>query len=200
MREKRKKTDRFIREEADKEERKIQKMLQECEYLEQDMDEIQREYEERKQEWELLEKTIKNQEKEKESDFNKRSDEGTKESRSKYFIAAGLGGLFTGAAGLLWSRFMAEQSAVPSAPFAWIGVFAFVIGVCALAAGGYEAGKKSGKRKKEDPVMCLIIIPIKTTRERRNKNSSWSGRWSICVWNGRKKSCVVKMCGSNVEM
>ena len=24
----------------------------------------------------------------------------------------------------------------------------FVIGVCALAAGGYEAGKKSGKRKK----------------------------------------------------
>jgi prefoldin subunit 5 len=45
-----KKTDRFIREEADKEERKIQKMLQECEYLEQDMDEIQREYEERKQE------------------------------------------------------------------------------------------------------------------------------------------------------
>ena len=48
-----------IREEADKEERKIQKMLQECEYLEQDMDEIQREYEERKQEWELLEKTIK---------------------------------------------------------------------------------------------------------------------------------------------
>ena len=75
-------------------------MLQECEYLEQDMDEIQREYEERKQEWELLEKTIKNQEKEKESDLNKRSDEGTKESRSKYFIAAGLGGLFTGAAGL----------------------------------------------------------------------------------------------------
>ena len=50
LREKRKKTDRFIREEADKEERKIQKMLQECEYLEQDMDEIQREYEERKQE------------------------------------------------------------------------------------------------------------------------------------------------------
>ena len=38
LREKRKKTDRFIREEADKEERKIQKMLQECEYLEQDMD------------------------------------------------------------------------------------------------------------------------------------------------------------------
>ena len=69
LREKRKKTDRFIREEADKEERKIQKMLQECEYLEQDMDEIQREYEERKQEWELLEKTIKNQDKEKESDF-----------------------------------------------------------------------------------------------------------------------------------
>lgn len=94
LREKRKKTDRFIREEADKEERKIQKMLQECEYLEQDMDEIQREYEERKQEWELLEKTIKNQEKEKESDLNKRSDEGTKESRSKYFIAAGLGGHF----------------------------------------------------------------------------------------------------------
>lgn len=148
LREKRKKTDRFIREEADKEERKIQKMLQECEYLEQDMDEIQREYEERKQEWELLEKTIKNQEKEKESDLNKRSDEGTKESRSKYFIAAGLGGLFTGAAGLLWSRFMAEQSAVPSAPFAWIGVFAFVIGVCALAAGGYEAGKKIRKAKK----------------------------------------------------
>ena len=48
LREKRKKTDRFIREEADKEERKIQKMLQECEYLEQDMDEIQREYEERR--------------------------------------------------------------------------------------------------------------------------------------------------------
>ena len=70
-----------------------------------------------------LEKTIKNQEKEKESDFNKRSDEGTKESRSKYFIAAGLGGLFTGAAGLLWSKFMAEQSAVPSAPFAWIRRF-----------------------------------------------------------------------------
>ena len=69
-------------------------MLQECEYLEQDMDEIQREYEERKQEWELLEKTIKKiRKKKKESDFNKRSDEGTKESRSKYFIAAGLGGL-----------------------------------------------------------------------------------------------------------
>lgn len=95
-----------------------------------------------------MRKRIKNQEKEKESDLNKRSDEGTKESRSKYFIAAGLGGLFTGAAGLLWSRFMAEQSAVPSAPFAWIGVFAFVIGVCALAAGGYEAGKKIRKAKK----------------------------------------------------
>ncbi len=43
---------------------------------------------------------------------------------------------------------MAEQSAVPSAPFAWIGVFAFVIGVCALAAGGYEAGKKNQESEK----------------------------------------------------
>ncbi len=143
-------------------------------------------------------KTIKNQEKEKESDFNKRSDEGTKESRSKYFIAAGLGGLFTGAAGLLWSRFMAEQSAVPSAPFAWIGVFAFVIGVCALAAGGYEAGKNQESEKKRTPVMCLIIIPIKTTRRKQKQQLEW--QMEHLRWNGRKKSCVVKMCGSNVEM
>jgi uncharacterized protein YhaN len=203
LREKRKKTDRFIREEADKEERKIQKMLQECEYLEQDMDEIQREYEERKQEWELLEKTIKNQEKEKESDFNKRSDEGTKESRSKYFIAAGLGGLFTGAAGLLWSRFMAEQSAVPSAPFAWIGVFAFVIGVCALAAGGYEAGKKSGKRKKEDP----RDVPYNNSdkdderKKKQKQQLEWQMEHLRLEWKEKELRCqnVREQCGDVKE-
>ena len=73
---------------------------------------------------------------------------GRRRAEVNILLRQGLEVFFTGAAGLLWSRFMAEQSAVPSAPFAWIGVFAFVIGVCALAAGGYEAGKKSGKRKK----------------------------------------------------
>ena len=98
---------------------------------------------------------------------------------------------------------MAEQSAVPSAPFAWIGVFAFVIGVCALAAGGYEAGKKSGKRKKED----ARDVPYNNSDkdDERKKKQKQQLEWQIehlrLEWKEKELRCqnVREQCGDVKE-
>lgn len=191
LREKRKKTDRAIREETEKEEQKKRKMLQECEYLEEDMDNIQREYEEKKQEWVLLEKNIKSQEEEIEIDRDKMLSDEKDENRSRYFIAAGLGGIFTGAAGFLWSMFMAGQSAVSSAPFAWIAAFVSVIGVCALAAGIYEAGRKFRKRKKKEDGDMPLNGPDKDyeIKKRRKQQIEWQMEHLRLEWKEKEIRC-----------
>ena len=68
--------------------------------------------------------------------------------------------------------------------------FAFVIGVCALAAGGYEAGKKSGKRKKEDARDVPHNNSDKDDERRKKQKQQLECRWSICVWNGRKRAAL----------
>ena len=43
----------------------------------------------------------------------------------------------------------------------------------------------------------------KDDERKKKQNSSWSGRWSICVWNGRKKELrcqnVREQCGDVKE-
>ena len=98
---------------------------------------------------------------------------------------------------------MAEQSAVPSAPFAWIGVFAFVIGVCALAAGGYEAGKKSGKRKKED----ARDVPYNNSdkdderKKKQKQQLEWQMEHLRLEWKEKELRCqnVREQCGDVKE-
>ena len=87
------------------------------------MDEIQREYEEKTRMGSCFEKTIKIRKKKKSLILIRDLMKGRRRAEVSILLRQGLE-VFTGAAGLLWSRFMAEQSAVPSAPFAWIGVFA----------------------------------------------------------------------------
>ena len=56
--------------------------------------------------------------------------------------------------------------------------------------------KNQESEKKRTPVMCLIIIPIKTTRERRNKNSSWSADGASAFGMEGKRAALSKCAGA----
>ena len=117
LREKRKKTERAIREEQEKEERKRQKMLQECEYLERDMESLRGEYEERREELHLLKRSVKMREEETKIGTEETE---TRKGRGKHILFTGLGGIFAGGIGLLWSRFAAVRAGGFSVSFAGI--------------------------------------------------------------------------------
>lgn len=81
--------------------------------------------------------------------------------------------------------------------------FCFVIGVCALAAGGYEAGKKSGKRKKED----ARDVPYNNSDkdDERKKKQKQQLEWQIehlrLEWKEKELRCqnVREQCGDVKE-
>ena len=90
-----------------------------------------------------------------------------------------------------------------SAPFAWIGVFAFVIGVCALAAGGYEAGKKIRKAKKED----ARDVPYNNSdkdderKKKQKQQLEWQMEHLRLEWKEKELRCqnVREQCGDVKE-
>lgn len=145
LREKRKKTERAIREEQEKEERKRQKMLQECEYLERDMESLRGEYEERREELHLLKRSVKMREEETKIGTEETE---TRKSRGKHILFTGLGGIFAGGIGLLWSRFAAVRAGGFSVSFAGIAGILLLIGLGMCAIGLYEVSKELRERKK----------------------------------------------------
>lgn len=138
LRDRRKETERCLREaEADREGERS-RLIQECRYLERDMESLRSEFEDkRRQEEEERTGSRRAQEKpEKETGaVSKEGQRGASVPPGR-LLAAGAGGVAAGALGLVWSQFLSGMTGFSgAAPMALIGGLILAVGIIFLAAG-----------------------------------------------------------------
>lgn len=139
LRDRRKETERCLREaEADREGERS-RLIQECRYLERDMESLRSEFEDKRRQAAEAERTGSRRAQEKpEKETGAVSKEGQRGASVPpgRLLAAGAGGVAAGALGLAWSRFLSGMTGFPgAAPMALIGGLILAVGIIFLAAG-----------------------------------------------------------------
>lgn len=139
LRDRRKETERCLREaEADREGERS-RLIQECRYLERDMESLRSEFEDKRRQAAEAERTGSRRAQEKpEKETGAVSKEGQRGASVPpgRLLAAGAGGVAAGALGLVWSRFLSGMTGFSgAAPMALIGGLILAVGIIFLAAG-----------------------------------------------------------------
>ena len=139
LRDRRKETERCLREaEADRE-GKRSRLIQECRYLERDMESLRSEFEDKRRqaaeaEWTGSRRAQEKPEKET-GGVSKEGQRGASVPPGR-LLAAGAGGVAAGALGLVWSQFLSGMTGFSgAAPMALIGGLILAVGIIFLAAG-----------------------------------------------------------------
>lgn len=139
LRDRRKETERCLREaEADREGERS-RLIQECRYLERDMENLRSEFEDKRRQAAEAERTGSRRAQEKpEKETGAVSKEGQRGASVPpgRLLAAGAGGVAAGALGLVWSQFLSGMTGFSgAAPMALIGGLILAVGIIFLAAG-----------------------------------------------------------------
>lgn len=139
LRDRRKETERCLREaEADREGERS-RLIQECRYLERDMESLRSEFEDKRRQAAKAERTGSRRAQEKpEKETGAVSKEGQRGASVPpgRLLAAGAGGVAAGALGLVWSQFLSGMTGFSgAAPMALIGGLILAVGIIFLAAG-----------------------------------------------------------------
>ena len=139
LRDRRKETERCLREaEADREGERS-RLIQECRYLERDMESLRSEFEDKRRQAAEAEWTGSRRAQEKpEKETGAVSKEGQRGASVPpgRLLAAGAGGVAAGALGLVWSQFLSGMTGFSgAAPMALIGGLILAVGIIFLAAG-----------------------------------------------------------------
>ena len=139
LRDRRKETERCLREaEADREGERS-RLIQECRYLERDMESLRSEFEDKRRQAAEAERTGSRRAQEKpEKETGAVSKEGQRGASvlPGRLLAAGAGGVAAGALGLVWSQFLSGMTGFSgAAPMALIGGLILAVGIIFLAAG-----------------------------------------------------------------
>ena len=139
LRDRRKETERCLREaEADREGERS-RLIQECRYLERDMESLRSEFEDKRRQAAEAERTGSRRAQEKpEKETGAVSKEGQRGASVPpgRLLAAGAGGVAAGALGLVWSQFLSGMTGFSgAAPMALIGGLIIAVGIIFLAAG-----------------------------------------------------------------
>ena len=139
LRDRRKETERCLREaEADREGERS-RIIQECRYLERDMESLRSEFEDKRRQAAEAERTGSRRAQEKpEKETGAVSKEGQRGASVPpgRLLAAGAGGVAAGALGLVWSQFLSGMTGFSgAAPMALIGGLILAVGIIFLAAG-----------------------------------------------------------------
>ncbi len=139
LRDRRKETERCLREaEADREGERS-RLIQECRYLERDMESLRSEFEDKRRQAAEAERTGSRRAQEKpEKETGAVSKEGQRGASVPpgRLLAAGAGGVAAGALGLVWSQFLSGMTGFSgAAPMALIGGLILAVGIIFLAAG-----------------------------------------------------------------
>lgn len=138
LRDRRKETERCLREaEADREGERS-RLIQECRYLERDMESLRSEFEDKRRQAAEAERTGSRRAQEKpEKETGAVSKEGQRGASVPpgRLLAAGAGGVAAGALGLVWSQFLSGMTGFSgAAPMALIGGLILAVGIIFLAA------------------------------------------------------------------
>lgn len=139
LRDRRKETERCLREaEADREGERS-RLIQECRYLERDMESLRSEFEDKRRQAAEAERTGSRRAQEKpEKETGAVSKEGQRGASVPpgRLLAAGAGGVAAGALGLVWSQFLSGMTGFSgAAPMALISGLILAVGIIFLAAG-----------------------------------------------------------------
>lgn len=139
LRDRRKETERCLREaEADREGERS-RLIQECRYLERDMESLRSEFEDKRRQAAEAERTGSRRAQEKpEKETGAVSKEGQRGASVPpgRLLAAGAGGVAAGVLGLVWSQFLSGMTGFSgAAPMALIGGLILAVGIIFLAAG-----------------------------------------------------------------
>lgn len=152
LRDRRKDTERCLREAEDAREKRRSSLYQECRYLERDMESLRKEFEEKRRQAEEAEQSKAEKEQEQDTEeIGPVSDGGSRGAAfpPKRLLAAGACGVAVGVLGLAWSRVLGGLTAFSgAAPMALIAGLILAVGVLLLAAGARAAVR--ARREKED--------------------------------------------------
>ena len=154
LRDRRKETERCLREaEADRE-GKRSRLIQECRYLERDMESLRSEFEDKRRQAAEAERTGSRRAQEKpEKETGAVSKEGQRGASVPpgRLLAAGAGGVAAGALGLVWSQFLSGMTGFSgAAPMALIGGLILAVGIIFLAAGVRSYVKERREEERSD--------------------------------------------------
>ena len=154
LRDRRKETERCLREaEADREGERS-RLIQECRYLERDMESLRSEFEDKRRQAAEAERTGSRRAQEKpEKETGAVSKEGQRGASVPpgRLLAAGAGGVAAGALGLVWSQFLSGMTGFSgAAPMALIGGLILAVGIIFLAAGVRSCVKERREEERSD--------------------------------------------------
>ena len=154
LRDRRKETERCLREaEADREGERS-RLIQECRYLERDMESLRSEFEDKRRQAAEAERTGSRRAQEKpEKETGAVSKEGQRgvSVPPGRLLAAGAGGAAAGALGLVWSQFLSGMTGFSgAAPMALIGGLILAVGIIFLAAGVRSYVKERREEERSD--------------------------------------------------
>ena len=154
LRDRRKETERCLREaEADREGERS-RLIQECRYLERDMESLRSEFEDKRRQAAEAERTGSRRAQEKpEKETGAVSKEGQRGASVPpgRLLAAGAGGAAAGALGLVWSQFLSGMTGFSgAAPMALIGGLILAVGIIFLAAGVRSYVKERREEERSD--------------------------------------------------
>ena len=154
LRDRRKETERCLREaEADREGERS-RLIQECRYLERDMESLRSEIEDKRRQAAEAERTGSRRAQEKpEKETGAVSKEGQRGASVPpgRLLAAGAGGAAAGALGLVWSQFLSGMTGFSgAAPMALIGGLILAVGIIFLAAGVRSYVKERREEERSD--------------------------------------------------
>lgn len=154
LRDRRKETERCLREaEADREGERS-RLIQECRYLERDMESLRSEFEDKRRQAAEEERTGSRRAQEKpEKETGAVSKEGQRGASVPpgRLLAAGAGGVAAGALGLVWSQFLSGMTGFSgAAPMALIGGLILAVGIIFLAAGVRSYVKERREEERSD--------------------------------------------------
>lgn len=139
LRDRRKETERCLREAEVDREGERSRLIQECRYLERDMESLRSEFEDKRRQAAEAERTGSRRAQEKpEKETGAVSKEGQRGASVPpgRLLAAGAGGVAAGALGLVWSQFLSGMTGFSgAAPMALIGGLILAVGIIFLAAG-----------------------------------------------------------------
>lgn len=154
LRDRRKETERCLREaEADREGERS-RLIQECRYLERDMESLRSEFEDKRRQAAEAERTGSRRAQEKpEKETGAVSKEGQRGASVPpgRLLAAGAGGVAAGALGLVWFQFLSGMTGFSgAAPMALIGGLILAVGIIFLAAGVRSYVKERREEERSD--------------------------------------------------
>lgn len=154
LRDRRKETERCLREaEADREGERS-RLIQECRYLERDMESLRSEFEDKRRQAAEAERTGSRRAQEKpEKETGAVSKEGQRGASVPpgRLLAAGAVGVAAGALGLVWSQFLSGMTGFSgAAPMALIGGLILAVGIIFLAAGVRSYVKERREEERSD--------------------------------------------------